>query len=91
MELPRVIRYASVLEAAKVMLTLRRAAIQQVERDWSHLPKEKIWKWAAVNQPYQDCLETLVQSKLISGYDLVLDIIIPIKKETTCAKKSLLP
>lgn len=89
--LPRVIRYASVLKAAKVMLALRRSAIQQVERDWSHLPKEKIWKWAAVNQPYQDCLEALVQSKLIADYDLVSDIIIPIKKETTCAKKSLLP
>jgi hypothetical protein len=89
--LPRIIRYASVLKAAKVMLALRRSAIQQVERDWNHLPHEKIWKWAAVNQPYQDCLEALVQSKLISGYDLVSDIIIPIKKETTCAKKFLLP
>lgn len=88
---PRVIRYASVLKAAKVMLALRRSAIQQVERDWSHLPKEKSWKWAAVNQPYKDCLEALVRSKLIASYDLVSDIIIPIKKETTCAKKSLQP
>jgi hypothetical protein len=89
--LPRVIRYASVLKAAKVMLALRRSAIQQVERDWNHLPHEKIWKRTAVNQPYQDCLEALVRSKLIAGYDLVSDIIIPIKKEKTCVKKSLLP
>lgn len=84
MELPRVIRYASVLEAAKVMLTLRRAAIQQVEKNWSHISENDIhWKRAAVNQHYQDCLEALVRSKLIAGYNLVSDIIIPIKKETT--------
>jgi hypothetical protein len=63
------------------MLALRRSAIQQVEKDWSHITvKEKHWKRAAVNQPYQDCLEALVRSKLIAGYDLVSDTITPIKK-----------